>query len=115
MDCTKRHISDNNKRHWEEISHERSAWRTAVKKGASKAETKIATDAEIKRQCRHERALALANRTNQQPEFDADTAEENWPFVLANYPMKEHVRENVERFAMLMSYSKPRRPMMMSK
>ena len=27
--------------------------------------------------------------------------------ILANYPMKELVRENVERFAMLMSYSKP--------
>ena len=27
--------------------------------------------------------------------------------------MKELVRENVDRFAMLMSYSKPRRPLMM--
>ena len=40
----------------------------------------------------------------------ADTAEGNWGFVLANYPLKELVRENVERSAMLMSYSKPRRP-----
>ena len=40
----------------------------------------------------------------------ADTAEENWRLVLASYPMKELVRENVERFAMLMLYSKPRRP-----
>ena len=42
----------------------------------------------------------------------ADTAEGNWRLVLANYPMKELVREDVERFAMLMSYSKPRRPLM---
>ena len=42
----------------------------------------------------------------------ADTAEGNWQLVLANYPMKEVVQENVERFAMLMSYSKPRRPLM---
>ena len=44
----------------------------------------------------------------------ADTAEGNWRLVLANYPMKELVRENVERFAMLMSNSKPRRPPMNS-
>ena len=42
----------------------------------------------------------------------ADTAEGNWLLVLANYPMKELVRENVERFAMLMSCSKPRGPPM---
>ena len=42
----------------------------------------------------------------------ADTAEGNWRLVLANYPMKELVRENVERFAILMSCSKPRRPPM---
>ena len=40
---------------------------TAIKKGATKAKTKTATDAEIKRQCRHECALALVNQTNQQP------------------------------------------------
>ena len=70
MDCTKRHLhtADINKRHWEEMAHDRSAWRTAVEKRAAKAETKRATDAEIKRR-RHERALALANRTNQQPQF----------------------------------------------
>ena len=44
----------------------------------------------------------------------ADTAEGNWRLVLANYPMKELVRENVERFAMSMSYSKPRGPPMNS-
>ena len=71
IDCTKRHLhaAEINKRHWEEIGHDRSAWRTAVNKRAAKAGTKRATDAEIKRQPRHERALALANRTNQQPEF----------------------------------------------
>ena len=37
-------------------------------KRSRKAEAKRATDADIK-QRRHERALALANRTNQQPEF----------------------------------------------
>ena len=43
----------------------------------------------------------------------ANTAEENWWLVLANnYPMKELVRENVEQFAMLISYLKPRRPLM---
>ena len=42
----------------------------------------------------------------------ADAAEGNWQLVLANYPMKELVRKNVERFAMLMSYLKPRRPPM---
>ena len=69
MDCTKRylHAADINKRRWEEMTHDRSAWSTAVKKGAAKA--KRATDAEIKRQRRHARALALANRTDQQPEF----------------------------------------------
>ena len=35
--------------------------------------------------------------------------EGNWRFVLANYPMKELVREHAERFAMLKSYSKSRR------
>ena len=49
------------------MAHDRSAWRTAVTKGAAKAETKRATDAEIKRQRRHERALA--NRRKNQPEF----------------------------------------------
>ena len=50
MDCTKRHLhaADINKRHWEEKVHDRSAWLT-TKKGAAKAETKRATDAEIKR------------------------------------------------------------------
>ena len=38
-------------------------------KKVAKAETKKATDAEIKLQRRHERALAFANRTNQHPEF----------------------------------------------
>ena len=51
------------------ISTRGTAWRTAVKKGAAKAETKRATDAEIKWQRRHKRALALENRTNHQPEF----------------------------------------------
>ena len=71
MDCTKRHFhaANINKRHWEEMAYHRSAWRTAVEKGAAKAETKRTTGAEIKRQRRHERAFALANRTNQQPEF----------------------------------------------
>ena len=71
MDCTKRHllVADINKRHWEEMAHDRSAWRTAVKKEATKVETKTATDAKIKRQRRHERALAFANRINQQLEF----------------------------------------------
>ena len=55
------------KRHWEEMAHYRSGWRTAVK--TAKAERTRATDAKIKRQRRHERALALANRTNQHPEF----------------------------------------------
>ena len=41
----------------------------------------------------------------------ADTAEGNWRLI--NYPVKELMRENVERFVMLMSYSKPRRPPMM--
>ena len=40
----------------------------------------------------------------------ADTAEGNRRLVLANYPMKELVREHIERFAMLMSYSKPKKP-----
>ena len=50
-------------------------WRTIAvhgvwpSKGAAKAETKRETNAEIKRQRRQERALALAHRTNQQPEF----------------------------------------------
>ena len=71
MDCTKRHFhaADINKRHWEEMTHDRSASRTAVKKEAAKAGTKRATDADIKRQRHHERALALVNRTDQQPEF----------------------------------------------
>ena len=43
----------------------------------------------------------------------ANTTEGNWQFVLANYSMKELVRENIERFVMLMSYSKPRRPPVM--
>ena len=38
------------------------------------------------------------------------TVEGNWRLVLANYPMKE--QENVERFTMLMSNSKSRRPPM---
>ena len=42
----------------------------------------------------------------------ADTAEGNWQLVLANYPKIELMCENVERFAMLMSYPKPRRPPM---
>ena len=70
--CTKRYLygADINKRYWEEMAHHRSACRTAFKKEAAKAETRRATDAEIKRQRGHERALALANRTNQQPEFE---------------------------------------------
>ena len=42
MDCTKRHLhaADINKRHWEEMVHVRSAWRTAVEKGAAKTEKK---------------------------------------------------------------------------
>ena len=44
----------------------------------------------------------------------ADTAEGNWRLVLANYPMKELVQKNVERFV-LMSYSKPRRPPMIAR
>ena len=56
MHCTKRHlhVADINKRHWEEMAHDRSAWRTAVNKGAAKAETKRTTDADIKRQDCHE-------------------------------------------------------------
>ena len=45
----------------------------------------------------------------------ADTAEGNWQLVYTNYPLKELVREHVERFAMLMSYSKSRRPPMTMK
>ena len=71
------------------MAHDRSAWCTAVKKGAAKAETKRASDVEIKRQRCHERVLALANQTNH-------TVEENWRLILANYPMKELVRENIE-------------------
>ena len=72
MDCTKRHLhaADINKRHWEEIVHDRSAWRTAVEKGAAKTETKRAIDAEIKRQS--------------QKRLEFDTAEGNWRLVLAN-------------------------------
>ena len=71
IDCTKRHLhaADIIDRHWEEIAHDHSAWRTAVKNGAAKAETRRATDAKIKQQHCHERALTLANRTNQQPEI----------------------------------------------
>ena len=69
LDKATPHAADINKRHWEEMAHDRSAWCTAVKRGAAKAETKRATYAEIKRQRRQKRALALANRTNQQPEF----------------------------------------------
>ena len=64
MDCTKRHLhaANINKRHWEEMAHDHSAWHTAVKKGATKAKPKRATDVETK-------TTNLANRTNQLPEF----------------------------------------------
>ena len=51
------------------IAKELSRYNIDIAALSETGKTKRATDAEIKRQRRHERALALANRTNQQPEF----------------------------------------------
>ena len=117
MDCTKRHLhaADINKSHWEEMAHDRSAWRTAVKIRVAKAKTKRATDAEVKRQSPMNVLSCLQIEQISRQSSHADTAKGTWRLVLANYPMKELVRENVERFAMLMLNSKPRRPPMNSK
>ena len=109
MDCTKRHLHavDINKRHWEEMAHDRSAWSMAVKNGAPKAETKIATDAEIKRQRRYERALALANHTNQQPQFACRYCGRKLAARIGQLSHESLCEKKLNDFAML-SYSKPR-------
>ena len=113
MDYTKRHLhaADINKRHWEEMVHDRCAWQKRSRKKPKQKEQpmpKSNDNATMKvRSC-----LQIEHISSQSSH--ANTAEGNWRLVLANYPVKEVVRDNVERFAMLMSYSKPRRPPMTS-
>ena len=104
MDCTKRHLNaaDINKRHWGEMAQYRSAWRTTVKKPKPKEQPMPKSHDNATMNVRS--PLQIEQISSQS--LHADTAEGNWRIVLANYPMKELVRENVERFAMLMSYSK---------
>ena len=82
-------------------------------KGAAKAETKTETNAET---TADNAAMSVRSRLQieqiSSQSSHADTAEGNWRLVFANYPLKELVREKFNDFAMLMSYSKPRRPQM---
>ncbi|KAI0237635.1 hypothetical protein LSAT2_011822 [Lamellibrachia satsuma] len=72
VDCTKRHLHavNINKRQWEEMAHDHSEWRTAIRKGAAKAETKRASDVEIKRQRSHELKCDMDGDFDQFEEID---------------------------------------------
>ena len=87
-DCTKRHLhaADINKRHWEEMAHDRSAWRTAVKQEPQKPKPKEQPMTKSNDNSR----LQIEQISSQSSH--ADTAEGNWRLVLANHPMKELVR-----------------------
>ena len=92
-------------------AHDRSAWQKRSRKKPKQKEQlmpKSNDNATMKvRSC-----LQIEQISSQSSH--ANTAEGNWRLVLANYAVKELVRDNVERFAILMSYSKPRRPPMTS-
>ncbi|KAI0225802.1 hypothetical protein LSAT2_023434 [Lamellibrachia satsuma] len=106
MDCTKRHLhaADINKRHWDEMAHARSAWQKLKPKEQPMPKSNDNAAMDVRSRLQIEQISSQSSH--------ADTAERNWRLVLANYPMKELVRGNVGQFAMLMPYSKPRRPPM---
>ena len=86
------------------MAHYSSAWRTAVKQEPQKAKRKKQPMSKSNDNAAMNVRSRLQVEQISSQSSHADKAERNWRLVLANYPIKELVREKIERFVMLMLY-----------